>query len=86
MICAYCHEEILPGERADNHGSDFHKECSFRSIAGSVGHLRKRCSCYGGNEGDPPGMTPREAAKAAAQLWLDQQHAVIDAAITNRNQ
>ena len=80
MICQYCDEEILPGERADVIGSDFHRECLFRTGAGSVGHIRKRCSCYGGTEEDPPGMTKREAAKAALAEWKlrhpfpEQQH------------
>jgi hypothetical protein len=70
MKCDYCEEEILPGERAPNPGSDFHHECLFRMGVGSVGHVNRRCNCYGGNEGDPEGMTRREAARAALELYL----------------
>lgn len=71
MICSHCHEEILVGELAPVRGDSLHKECMFRCIVGSVGHLQQRCSCYGLNEADPPGMTPRQAAQAAYKLWLE---------------
>lgn len=67
MICAHCEEMIGPGERADNEGSDFHRECMFRGVAGSVAHQMKECSCYrpGSTQGDPPFLTRRQAAKLA---------------------
>jgi len=68
MTCDHCDEEILPGERADIVKGHFHQECLVRMFAGSVGHQNKRCSCYGGTEEDPPGMTKRQAAQAAAAL------------------
>ncbi len=43
----------------------WHVECNFRAIAGSVGHQKRRCSCFGGEEDDPPGLSKREAARAA---------------------
>lgn len=46
----------------------FHRECFIRQTCGSLGHVRKVCPCYGGNEEDPPGMTRREAAKAVAEF------------------
>jgi hypothetical protein len=48
-----------------------HHECALRQVLGSVAHLEKRCSCYveGASEGDPEGMTRREAARAAVRLW-----------------
>jgi hypothetical protein len=46
-----------------------HRECAMRQVAGSVGHQTCRCTCYGGDYGDPPGMTRREAAIAATRLW-----------------
>lgn len=49
-----------------------HIECFIRQSIGSVGHLRRHCSCYGGTEGDPPGMTRREAAQAALDLFTHQ--------------
>lgn len=42
-----------------------HHECFMRGVTGSVGHQRGTCSCHGGSEEDPPGMTRREAARAA---------------------
>jgi hypothetical protein len=42
-----------------------HIECFIRSIAGSVGHQLQMCNCFGGDYEDPPGLSVREAAKAA---------------------
>ncbi len=44
-----------------------HYECLMRQILGSVGHQKGLCSCYGGTEEDPPGLSKREAACAAYQ-------------------
>lgn len=74
--CAWCQEPILPGERADNQGGDFHQECLFRAGAGSVGHILHRCSCHGGNQEDPPGLTKREAARAAREVCRELQKLV----------
>lgn len=70
-LCVYCHEAIAEGDAGtlDRAGKVIHHECLMRSIVGSVGHQRKRCSCYGGTEEDPQGMTRREAARAATELW-----------------
>lgn len=46
----------------------YHYECFARGIIGSVGHLKKQCTCYGGTMDDPPEMTKREAAQAALDL------------------
>lgn len=64
-ICQRCGEPI-DGHRADN-ASPFHPECLFRSVMGSIAHLRKTCACFvpGSTEGDPEGMTKRGAAMAA---------------------
>jgi hypothetical protein len=69
--CAFCDEPILETEE-EIIGLNFraHVECEFRQVAGSVGHQMKRCSCFGGIEEDPPGMTRREAARAAYSLSL----------------
>jgi len=70
MNCEYCNEEILTGERSDVfQRNDFHVECGFRILAGSVAHIEKRCSCFGGKDWnlDPPGLTRREAARAAVE-------------------
>lgn len=75
MQCFRCHEPIAPEDSGLVMGLvleggcasiAYHRECHLRMIVGSLGHQMKRCSCYGGTEEDPPNMTRREAAKAAA--------------------
>ena len=65
--CVWCQEPVLPGEQG-RVSQPMHQECSIRSAVGSVAHIERRCGCYvpGSEEGDPPGMSVREAAKAAA--------------------
>lgn len=48
-----------------------HQECMLRQVVGSVGHQKHLCSCDGGPGlmDDPPGMTLREAARAALRLF-----------------
>lgn len=74
-ICELCHEAVKEGDigHSSKHGGVTHYECLIRSAVGSVGHQKRLCSCYGGTEDDPPGMTPRQAAIAAARLW-DEAH------------
>lgn len=70
--CPHCGESILPrDDRAETNGGalPWHRECLVRSIAGSVGHQLGRCSCFGGREDDPPGLSIRDAAKAALELF-----------------
>jgi hypothetical protein len=69
--CVWCKEEVLP-EDCDPVIADCHWECQLRMIIGSVAHIAQQCSCYvdGSTENDPPGMTMREAAKAAALLYM----------------
>lgn len=71
--CMRCEEPVLPSE-ADKFviNALMHIECAARGIIGSVAHIERRCSCYvpGSEEDDPPGMTPREAARAAFLLNL----------------
>jgi hypothetical protein len=70
--CPHRGEFVLPWEDqvAVNGGaSPVHRECLVRMVVGSVGHQLRRCSCFGGGEEDPPGMTPREAARAALELF-----------------
>lgn len=73
--CSWCGEPLLRQERA--RFNCMHEECGARGVFGSVAHLEKRCCCYvpGSTEEDPPGMTRREAARAAYALWLKQQSA-----------
>jgi hypothetical protein len=74
LVCRWCDEPVSLHELRylaviTETGQVTHYECVVRSAAGSVGHQKKLCSCYGGKEEDPPGMTRREAAKAAAELF-----------------
>lgn len=48
----------------------------MREVMGSIGHLTKTCSCYGGTSNDPPGMTRRQSALAVWE-WI-QKHGVPD--------
>jgi hypothetical protein len=68
MICQWCEESIDPDQLMHPAGN-VHMECMMRMVAGSVGHQQRRCSCFGGTEDDPPGMTKHEAAWAAAKLY-----------------
>lgn len=72
VICGWCDEPVVPVEHpVDMIGRAFHPECLFRSLMGSVAHIEKRCSCYVDDalETDPPGMTRRQAAKAALDAY-----------------
>jgi hypothetical protein len=76
-ICILCDEPILAGEVVDPDGiySEgghrlVHFECKLRAILGGLNHMKGTCSCCGGTDDpDPPGMTRREAAKAAYAYW-----------------
>lgn len=75
--CAWCGESFtadddgytIPhcGETISN--LPYHLECWLRQLFGSVGHIQGECSCFEGTAEDPPGMTRREAAKAAAEMF-----------------
>ena len=69
--CHHCGEGFLEGDMGeiDLGGNAFHHECTIRLVAGSLGHQRKKCSCYGGTEEDPEGLSKREAAKEAAAYF-----------------
>ena len=81
MICRHCNEEVedlnrsktIPhfGEKG-HEDRVYHVECVVRMIIGSVGHQNQRCSCYGGTEEDPPGISTREAAIASYKLFHKQ--------------
>lgn len=75
QMCVLCREPVADGDIGTINGVDqvAHYECSMRSVIGSVGHQMGRCSCFGGTEEDPEGLTRRQAAIAAARLW-DERH------------
>ena len=78
-LCGFCREEIAPGDKGcmipsiPGGKKPFHFECHMRLIIGSLAHLQGRCSCFGGREHDPPGMTLRQAARAAFEYWRECQ-------------
>lgn len=69
--CAMCDEAIAAGDigTVERGGRVIHYECMMRSVIGSVGHQKKLCSCYGGDQEDDPALTRREAAKAAVAYF-----------------
>ena len=70
--CEWCKEPVLPGERNPVGPGDWHAECIFRAVCGSLAHVEHRCGCYvpGSKDTDPPGLTIRQAARAAFCAWL----------------
>lgn len=73
LLCCHCEEAIQPGDVGTMQGSKpLHYECGMRLVLGSVGHQMKKCSCFGGTEEDPPGMTKRQAAIAAVEHWASR--------------
>lgn len=71
MICDHCGEEVLYEDTDMSlNGKPAHKECLFRLLAGSAAHILKECSCFGGTRSDPPGLTPRQAAKLALEVFV----------------
>ncbi len=71
--CFHCEETFVAEDSGviDCIGNAMHYNCFLRGIIGSVAHLQKVCCCFvrGASEGDPPGMTRRQAADAAVKLW-----------------
>lgn len=74
--CTYCEESIIETDlgyaqpaSSDEPAHVFHGECFLRTILGSVGHIMKLCKCYGGDRGDPEGMTKRQAALTAVEVY-----------------
>lgn len=79
QVCLLCAEAVVDGDTGtiDASGRVIHYECGMRGIVGSVGHQLKRCHCFGGTYDDPPGMSRREAAKAAVALWETKLPALL---------
>lgn len=83
LLCQWCDEpvtllELRQSADLNLSGQATHHECSLRSVIGSVGHQKRLCSCYGGDQEDPPGLTRREAARAAAEYFDSSQAADAD--------
>lgn len=72
QICLFCEEPIQryhSGEMINDGTTAVHRECLVRQVVGSIGHQQKKCSCYGGNEEDPSGLSKRQAAILACQYF-----------------
>lgn len=76
VTCHYCKEGFVEGDNGLQLQCEnvFHQECLQRMVIGSVGHQRQKCPCFGGTEQDPPGMSKRNAAKAAVVEYLRQRY------------
>lgn len=72
MNCKWCDEVLTWVDYPPGEPAYMHYECGARSVLGSVGHLKGNCTCYGGTEEDPPGMTRRQAAWVAWTTWLER--------------
>jgi hypothetical protein len=74
--CAHCGEAILLGDSGvmvldpDVAPEYLHGECLVREIVGSPDHLRGCGRFYGGIDGDPLDLTPRQAARESALLFI----------------
>lgn len=74
MHCDYCHEPILPDERAPVSPGAFHRECLFRLVGGSIAHQAHLCSCYGrGPDDSEDGLSLRDGARAAVSYFKAHQ-------------
>jgi hypothetical protein len=84
-LCARCDELIdasdsgvtMPHVSVDGGCVDrpLHHECFMRTMAGSVMHQMKLCSCFvaGANEDDDPRLSRRQSAELATALWYYRQ-------------
>ena len=74
--CAWCGDQVLPGDLQHALLPDYHYACALRATLGSIGHAQGTCSCYvkdGTAEDDPPGITRRQAAQLVADYVRQQQ-------------
>jgi hypothetical protein len=74
--CLWCREPLRPGVLSEVEVFTpvgirrQHVECAVRSVVGGLNHLNGRCSCCGGTlPPDPVGLSTREAARMAYQVW-----------------
>jgi hypothetical protein len=83
--CDWCEEAFVDGDEGfgipcigePSAFRFFHRACWLRQITGSLSHLRQECSCFVrfSTCTDPPYMTLREAAEAAAQFYATTRRA-----------
>jgi len=79
--CLHCHEAISEDDQgvmvplvmgAFAELRPAHRECFARSILGSLSHLEKRCTCYGGQDPDEDGLSWRDSARRV-MAYLDKR-------------
>ena len=71
-VCLYCGEYIAADDLPAKHELQMHYECSIRTIAGSVNHQQKKCSCFDPNRVGPcedAALSLRDNARLACQEW-----------------
>jgi hypothetical protein len=81
ILCAYCEEELVQPPHECFYETvllDCHEEYAVRMLVGSAAHQLKECSCFvqDGARHDPPGVSPREAAKLAFDVFKFSQRRV----------
>jgi hypothetical protein len=78
QTCLYCDEPITSADRTDPHiHPPAHWECAARAVIGGLNHQQGKCLCCGGTEPpDPPGMSRRQAAKAALE-WFQAHRSTV---------
>jgi len=95
--CLHCGEPIVAGDDGVvqlciMHGRrpewrPAHDECNLRAAIGGLAHIEGRCMCCGGTDPpDPPGMTRREAARAAVRAYRQREAAAVFAAALEREE
>lgn len=84
MICQWCEEPIEGPAHSKDGWEGMHQECAYRAACGSLAHIAHRCSCYvpDSQEGDPEGLTKREAAMEAWPFGI-LLHTVMNARSAN---
>jgi hypothetical protein len=70
--CILCGEPVTPLDAMVRYAQGpVHWECGLRSVVGGINHQNGLCSCCGGTlPPDPEGVSKREAARMAAQMWI----------------
>jgi hypothetical protein len=69
-ICGWCAEEVHRDHQNENYRVPMHYFCGIRAVVGSIGHMKQECSCFGGTNEDPPGLSKREAARVAGEYFI----------------
>lgn len=68
---------ILPAWSGSEPSIVYHKNCFLRTVLGSVAHQQGSCSCHGGTDNDPPGMSKRQAADAAVEAFHVKEYVEV---------